>query len=108
MNDVVGEHIIEEVLLHIKKQIGLTLTLCDYFTGLRGQKGNKFFNVVLKQKTSESQEYEQLVRFSDKFKTIYVEPNGEKRIAIYIDRFYNQNKKNDSIEKSNQRRGGKK
>lgn len=78
---------INEVLLHIKKQIGLTLTLCDYFTGLRGQKDNRFFNVVLEKKTSESQEYEQLVRFSDKFKTIYIEANGEKRVAIYIDKF---------------------
>ena len=76
--------LIEKTLLLIKDQTGLNLTLCDYFTGLRGIGGKKYFNVILPQKTSESNEYNILKRFADKYKKIQIEPNGVCRVAIFI------------------------
>lgn len=75
---------IETTLKHINEQLGLKLQLCDYFTGMRESNGNKYFNIILSQRTSESKDYIQLVRFANKFKTIKVEPNGLKRVAVFL------------------------
>lgn len=75
---------IENSLKHIKDQTGLSLCLCNYFTGLRNHNGRRYFNVVLKDKVCESLEYEILERFSRKYKTIEVEQSGLKRVAIFI------------------------
>lgn len=74
---------IQETLKLIKKQIGLDLELCDYFTGLRTYNHRKYFNIVLNQKTCESKDFELLSRFADKYKLIRIEPNGLRRVAIY-------------------------
>jgi len=71
-------------LNHIKTQTGLKLTLCDSFKGLKELAGQIYFNVVLKEKTSESKDYSKLKRFADKYKTIRIEPNGVNRVAIFI------------------------
>ena len=74
---------ISETLELIKKQTGLDLDLCDYFTGIRQYNGRKYFNVILSQRTSESKDYDLLKRFADKYKLISVEPNGLKRVAVF-------------------------
>ena len=73
----------KNILDLIKEQIGLELNLCDYFTGIKEHNGQKYFNVILSQRTSESKEYEELERFADKYKLIAVEPNGVNRVAIF-------------------------
>ena len=75
---------ISKTLTLIEEQIGLRLYLCDYFTGVRFMGDRQYFNIVLRNNVSESVEYTQLVRFSDRFKTITVEPNGLKRVAIFF------------------------
>ena len=77
-------NMINSTLKHIEEQIGLKLQLCDYFTGIRESNGDKYLNVILPKRTSEAKEYTQLVRFSDRFKTIRVEPNGLNRVAIFF------------------------
>jgi len=67
----------------IKEQTGLELGLCDYFTGIKEHNGSKYFNVILPKRTSESNEYDILKRFADKYQLISVEPNGLKRVAVF-------------------------
>jgi uncharacterized protein YebE (UPF0316 family) len=75
---------IYNVLDLIKEQTGLELELCDYFTGIREHNGRKYFNVILSQRTSESKEYDKLKRFADQYKIISVEPNGLRRVSIFL------------------------
>lgn len=75
---------IQETLELIEKQTGLKLTLCDYFAGLRYHNGMPYFNVVIDSIVSESKEYDLLERFAKQYSLINVEPNGYKRLAIYI------------------------
>lgn len=75
---------ITEVLEAIKEQLGLDLKLCDYFTGVKELGGKQYFNVVLNKRVSESQDFTTLKRFSDKYKSINVEPNGINRVAIFF------------------------
>lgn len=75
---------IKETLELIEKQIGLRLQPCDHFTGIKENNGKKYFNVILKQRTCESVEYDLLKRLSEKYKTFSVQPNGFKRVAIFI------------------------
>ena len=75
---------IEKTLKLIEDQIGLKLKLDPYFTGIRKNAlGEDHFNVELKEPTWISLEYTQLERFTKKFKTIRIERNGWKRVAIY-------------------------
>lgn len=76
--------LIENSLKHIKEQTGLSLCLCNYFTGLRNHNGRRLFNVVLKDKVCESLEYEILERFSRKYKTFDLEQSGVRRVSIFI------------------------
>lgn len=77
-------NIINETLLLIKEQTGLSLKLCDYFTGIRTFKGRKYFNVLLDDRLSNSNEYLILERFAKKYGLISLEANGVKRVAIII------------------------
>jgi len=77
---------IEDTLKLIKEQTGLELKLCSYFTGLRKHNKKEYFNVELPKNTSESIEYKILKRYSEKYNIISVEPNGAKRLAIYINK----------------------
>ena len=67
----------------IKEQTGLNLDLCDHFTGIRESNGQKYFNVLLKTRISESKEYDLLKRFADKYNLISIETNGFRRVAIF-------------------------
>lgn len=78
---------IPETLELIKEQTGLKLELCDYFTGIKEHNGRKYFNIILRQRVSESKEYDILKRFADKYKMISVEPNGLNRVAVFQNGF---------------------
>lgn len=80
---VMNRFSVTETLELIKEQIGLKLELCDYFTGIKEHNGRKYFNIILRQRTSESKEYDTLKRFSDKYKKISVQPNGLNRVAVF-------------------------
>jgi len=75
---------INKTLKHIEDQTGLKLSTCDYFKGIKKLNGNKYFNIVLNENTSESKEYNTLEKFANKYKTIKIEPNGVKRVAIFF------------------------
>lgn len=74
---------IEATLKYIEEQTGLKLMLCDYFKGVQELVGKPYFNVVLNEQTSESKDFDKLKRFAEKYKTIRIEPNGVKRVAIF-------------------------
>jgi hypothetical protein len=75
---------LETILKTIKEQTGLELPLCDYFTGIKESNGEQYFNIVLSQRTSESQDFYKLKRFAEQYKLIRVEPNGLKRVAVFL------------------------
>lgn len=77
--------IIQKILKFIKLQIGLKLVPDTSFTGIRQHNGKKYFNVELKDRVSESNEFDLLERFANRTKLIKIEPNGVKRVAIYFD-----------------------
>ncbi len=74
----------KETLTIIEEQIGLRLDLCDHFTGVKFMGSKPYFNVILKDKISESLDYDKLKRWSDKNKSFKIENNGLKRLAIFI------------------------
>lgn len=76
-------NIINDTLELIHKQTGLKLELSEDFTGLQKHKNQKYFNVEIKDRISESKEYDILLRFANQYKLIKVEPNGPNRLAIY-------------------------
>lgn len=73
-----------KILDIIKTQIGLKLNLCNYFTGINDFNGKKYFNVVLNERTSESNDFQLLKNFCNQYKIISIEPNGVNRVAIII------------------------
>lgn len=75
---------IQQTLNEIEIVTGLKLILCKYFSGIRNQNGKNYFNVIIKTKYWISQEVDILERYSNKYKKITIEPNGDKRIAIFI------------------------
>ena len=77
-------NLIKETLALIKDQTGLRLELCDYFTGINHSKGKSSFNVILKERISESLEYDKLEKWAKKYNKIQIEPNGLNRVAIFI------------------------
>jgi hypothetical protein len=68
---------IKSTLELIKKQINLDLVLSENFNG------KNYFNIDLKERVSESEEYDKLLKFSNQYKLIKVEANGFKRLAIF-------------------------
>jgi hypothetical protein len=75
---------IQETLNEIERITGLKLILCEDFAGIRNHNGRNYFNISLKTQYWISQEINVLERYSEKYKKITIEPNGEKRIAIFI------------------------
>jgi hypothetical protein len=75
---------IETSLQMIKEQTGLNLKLDAHFSGIKEHKSKKYFNVELDTPVFCSTEYNRLLAYSSKYKTIKVEPNGQKRLAIFI------------------------
>lgn len=82
-----NDELIQKIIKFIKSQIGLSLIQDKdtYFTGIKKHNGRKYFNVELPVRVSESNEYDLLERFANKFKLISVEPNGVNRVAIFFD-----------------------
>jgi len=76
---------IQKTLDLIKNQIGLTLNLCDCFPGMHKRAGMQYFNVVLNEPTFFSRDFNKLVSASNYLK-IKVSENGDKRVAIYINK----------------------
>ena len=74
---------IQKTLKIIEDQTGIKLKQCDHFNGVYTHKGESYFNAVLKERTSESKDFNKLQRFYDKYKTLRVKPNGLFRIAIF-------------------------
>ncbi len=75
---------IQETLRTIKEHTGLTLTPCDHFTGILFLNCEPYFNVLINDPAYDSEEYAALCRFADKYGLIRVEPNGWKRLAIFV------------------------
>ena len=73
-----------EVLEYIKKQTGLTLELCDYFTETKDFNGNPYFNVLLSGRLSEyTVEMAKLERLAARSSVVHdIQPNGVCRVAI--------------------------
>lgn len=78
------DKIIIETLKMLKEQTGLELQLCPDFPGLKKKFGKKGFNVLLKKPIFDSDEYELLLRFANKYKTIELSPNGSNRVLIIV------------------------
>lgn len=74
---------IKENLTYIYEQTGLRLDLCDHFTGIHYMCNEPYFNVVLKDKLSESVDYDNFKRWCDKY-GVKIENNGLKRLSIFI------------------------
>lgn len=76
---------IKIVLEFIKSQIGLTLTPDSDFSGIKKHRGKQYFNVILKQRVSESDEFNRLDRFCKTNGLLKIEPNGVNRVSIFFD-----------------------
>lgn len=76
--------LISDTLSLIKDQIGLDLKLCPHFHGVLTHNGRNYFNAILEKRTSESQSFDLLKRFADKFNLISIEPNGLNRVSIFV------------------------
>ena len=74
---------VKESLTLIYEQIGLRLDLCDHFIGIRYMDDKPYFNIVLKDKISESADYDTLKRWCDKY-GVKIENNGLRRLSIFI------------------------
>ena len=75
---------VETALQIIKNQTGLTLEPDTYFPGIKEHLGKKYFNVEMDTPVFCATEYNRLLAYASKYKTISVEPNGYKRLAIFI------------------------
>ncbi|WP_312306499.1 hypothetical protein [Chryseobacterium sp.] len=79
------EDLIMNKIEEIKKHIGVQLVPCEYFSGIQTcDSGKKYFNVILQQRTSESDVFTKLLGLK-KYKIVSkIEPNGLKRVAIFF------------------------
>ena len=69
------------IIEEIKEQTGLTLVVSKDLTK---KFGKRFFSIELKEAFSESKEVAILQQFANRYKTIRLEPNGYKQLAIII------------------------
>lgn len=77
--------VIDKTLEFIKSQTGISFLQSDDFPGIRTCLGQRYFNVDLATRTSESVEYTALLRLSDRNGAVKrVEPNGLCRVAIFF------------------------
>lgn len=77
------EKLITDTLGLIREQIGLDLSLCSHFNGVRTRMGRHYFNVILPTRCSRSTEYRQLESFAHSKGLIEVQQNGVNRVAIF-------------------------
>lgn len=83
-NDTNTPKQVMQTLQTIQEQTGVILTHCPDFPKLRTRGGVRFFNAVLQQRTTESNDMRKLEVYAKKYGTIRVSPNGLYRVAIYI------------------------
>lgn len=75
---------IKNTIEMIRNQVGINLSACTSFPGLKNSKRGKYFNVELADRVSESREYEMLESFAKTYNLIAVEPNGANIVVIFI------------------------
>lgn len=77
---------VQELINYIQEQTGIALAECDCFSGLRVFNGKEhFYNLILNDRYSESQEAIALERLARKSSLISrVEPNGLERVAVFL------------------------
>ena len=73
-----------EKLNEIKEFTGVSLVMCSDFPGIRIMNERKYFNVHTETPVFTSKTYDMLIRLKEKGIVKNVEPNGYKRIAIFI------------------------
>lgn len=75
-----------DTVKYLKKQVGIDVKLCDHFTGIRGQENNKFINIILKDQTCESKDYDLLISYIERYNSVFkhAEPNGMRRVALFF------------------------
>ena len=77
---------IAALMRFIKVYSELTLHADEDIKGIKTYKGAEYCNVILRQRTSESIEFQNLERLSSNSGIITrVEPNGLRRVAIFFD-----------------------
>jgi hypothetical protein len=75
----------ERVLETIQLQTGLELQLDEHLPGVRKHNKRTYFNVALRDRIWDSQEYNILERFVKQYPHLMaIEPNGLRRVAIYF------------------------
>ncbi len=75
----------KSVIEYVNKQIGVCFDLCLDLPEIKNFNGVDYFNIKLNQSVSESLEYKLLERLSKKSSVIHhIEPNGLKRVAIFV------------------------
>lgn len=83
------EKLIVDTLELIKEQIGMTLTPCPHFTGVKTYNGKEYFNVILPSRVYDpaahrrSEQYRELESFAHHTGLIAIQPNGIDRVAIF-------------------------
>ncbi len=76
---------VNELGAYIEEQTGLILTPCDSFSGLKQHQGRSYYNFLVNDRFSESQEVLQLLRLADTSSRVYkIESNGLNRVAIFF------------------------
>lgn len=78
---------IYQTLAFIQQKAGISLQLCDYFKGVRTHLGEKYFNVVLSDQTSISEDFEILQKLANEYDFLRVEANGLQRVSIFVNNF---------------------
>lgn len=81
----IENRVIAKTLAIIKKFCGLSLEPCDYFTGIHNHVSRKYFNAILNERCDVySKELRVLERLVQKGIIAKIEPNGLKRVAIFL------------------------
>lgn len=73
---------IKQVLNEIQTKIGLTLK--PYDNEIKTFKGVKYFDIELNKSIWMSKEYNELLRYSKKYKTFEIQQTGYKRVGIFL------------------------
>lgn len=76
---------VKEIQEYIANYAGINLEPCEDFSGLNKHRGETYYNFLLKERVSESQEFFLLQRIASNTNLIYrVEPNGLNRVAVFF------------------------
>jgi len=76
---------VDQIKNYIEAQTGLSLSPCDFFSGLQLHNGETYFNFLLSERYSESREVFNLERLAKNSAFVYrIEPNGMSRVAIFF------------------------